>query len=340
MTPPSKKILVTGGLGFLGAPLVRALVKAGHKVRILDNASRGSEERLEDARIRVEVVRGDVRDTEAVYKAVRGMESVFHLAAVNGTRNFYEKPAHVLEVGVKGMVNILDACFQAGVGEIFFASSSEVYQSPPHVPTDEKVPLSVPDPFNPRYSYGGSKIIGELLIIHCGRESFRRAVIVRPHNVYGPDMGWDHVIPQLTTRLLQQKVSSQGSGEEIPLQIQGSGEQVRAFIYIDDFIDGLLRVFEHGEHLNIYNIGTTETISMKEVAEQIARCLGLKIQILQGPEASGGTPRRCPDITKIGGLGFKPRVSFNEGLRRTVEWYAAHAPKAEKAALSSEKEDR
>ena len=118
--------LVTGGLGFLGAPLVRRLAEEGHRVRVLDNLSRGSVDRLGEVKSDVEIITASVRDAEAVQRAVRGVDSVCHLAVVNGTENFYKRPAHVLDVGVKGIVNVLDACIRASVGELLLASSSEV----------------------------------------------------------------------------------------------------------------------------------------------------------------------------------------------------------------------
>ena len=317
-----KTYLVTGGLGFLGAPLVKNLLREGHRVRVLDNSSRGSAERLGDAQKEVQVIPGDMRDPAVVYRAIHGVDSVCHLAFVNGTRYFYEKPAYVLDVGVKGMVNVLDACIRAGVGELILASSSEVYQTPSYVPTDEAVPLSVPDPYQPRYSSGGGKIISELMAIHYGREYFKRVVIFRPHNVFGPNMGWDHVIPQFVMRL--QQLKAKATGKEIPFSIQGEGDQTRAFIYIEDFIAGLMLVIRSGSHLNTYNIGTTAEIAIRDVADKIAHAMGLSVHIVPGPEAAGGTPRRCPDIGKLVKLGFQPRFTLDEALPPTVQWYMEH----------------
>lgn len=320
LRPVALKYLVTGGLGFLGAPLVRALTNEGNQVRVLDNGSRGSSERLAGVLEDVEIIEGDVRDADIVYQAIQGVDRVCHLAFVNGTRNFYEKPAHVLDVGVKGIVNLLDGCIRADVGELAIVSSSEVYQAAPDVPTDESVRLVVPDPHNPRYSYAGGKIITELMALQYGREYFERVLVVRPHNVYGPNMGWDHVIPEFVSRLMP--LNGDDSGTEIPFTIQGTGEQSRAFIYIEDFVDGMMLVLRRGEHLNIYNIGTMEEILIKDVAHNVAKCLGKRIQVVPGPEALGGTMRRCPDIGKLQRLGFEPRYRFDEGLPPTVEWYA------------------
>ncbi len=321
----SKKYLVTGGLGFLGRPLVRGLLRAGHDVRVLDNASRGSVALIADIQNDIDLMEGDIRDPEVVKKCVKGVDGVCHLAFVNGTEFFYKHPAYVLDVGVKGMVNVLDACIAEHVRDFVLASSSEVYQTPPHVPTDETAPLSVPDPLNPRYSYGGGKIISELMALHYGREHFERCTVFRPHNVYGPAMGWEHVIPQFVLRL--KELSANGK-KKVSFPIQGDGSQTRAFIYIDDFTDGLLKVVEKGEHLSIYHIGTTDEVSIADVARNIAAQMNIEIDLQPGPEAQGGTQRRCPDITKLTGLGFHPRFSLQEGLKPTVEWYTAHEPPA------------
>ncbi|MFA5800325.1 MAG: NAD-dependent epimerase/dehydratase family protein [Candidatus Peribacteraceae bacterium] len=318
----SKRTLVTGGLGFLGASLVRSLVERGERVRILDNSSRGSSEKLGSVAGDTEIIAGDIRDPALVRKAVSGMDRVLHLAFVNGTEYFYKYPAYVLDVGVKGMVNVLDSCIREGVKELVLASSSEVYQTPPEVPTLETVPLSVPDPKNPRYSYGGGKIISELMALHYGRAYFDRVVIFRPHNVYGPAMGWEHVIPQFVGRL--QQLLKQSMERPTPFPIQGSGSQTRSFIYIDDFTAGLLLVIDKGEHLGIYHIGTMDEVTIGSVAMQIAEQLGLNINLVPGPEMQGGTPRRCPDIHKLLSLGFQPRFKLADGLKPTVEWYLKH----------------
>ena len=144
--PTAQKILVTGGAGFIGSALVRALVARGHNVRVLDNQARGDVRRLADQMEHIEWCEGDVRDPVTVQYACEGMDQVCHFAYINGTEYFYSRPEQVLEVGVKGMANVLDACRTHRVRELFLASSSEVYQSPAVVPTPEDVPLVVPDP--------------------------------------------------------------------------------------------------------------------------------------------------------------------------------------------------
>ena len=145
---------------------------------------------------------GDIRDAVSVKDAISGVDVVCHLAYINGTAFFYSKPELVLDVAIRDMLNMIDGCRAHGVRELIYASSSEVYQTPLIVPTDEKVALSVPDPLNPRYSYGGGKILGDLMAINYGRTGFDRVVIFRPHNVYGPQMGYEHVLQQFITRMI------------------------------------------------------------------------------------------------------------------------------------------
>ncbi len=323
-----KRYLVTGGTGFIGSALVRRLLEEGNQVRVLDSDLRGNPLRLKDVLSRIEIIKGDIREPEVVRSAVKGVGVVCHLAYLNGTEFFYTKPELVLEIGVKGMVNVLDACIKQGVRELIVASSSEVYQTPPKIPTDETVPLSIPDPLNPRYSYGGGKIISELMAINYGRKYFDRVVIFRPHNVYGPDMGWEHVIPQLALRM--RELCQKNKDKEIRFPIQGSGEETRAFIFIDDFIAGLMLVINNGEHLGIYNIGTMEEVSIKKVAIEVGSYFGKEIIVVPGKLAEGGTLHRCPDISKLKKLGFTPQVSFSQGLRQAIDWYDKNADKKPK----------
>lgn len=195
------RILVTGGSGFIGSGMVKALLRAGCSVRVLDDNSRGNPRHLTDVKNDIDFVGGDIRDAGTVERAAKGMDEVHHLAFVNGTEFFYTQPDLVLDVGVRGMINVIDACRKHGIGKLILASSSEVYQTPPHIPTDETAPLVVPDVMNPRYSYGAGKLISEVMAVNFGRKYFQRVLIFRPHNVYGPDMGWEHVIPQLAMRL-------------------------------------------------------------------------------------------------------------------------------------------
>jgi len=324
------RILVTGGSGFIGSGLVKALVHGGHAVRVLDDNSRGRPRRLVDVEKDIEFIAGDIRDAGAVERAARGTDEVHHLAFVNGTEFFYSMPELVLDVGVRGMINVIDACRKNNVGTLVLASSSEVYQTPPQVPTAEDAPLSIPDPLNPRYSYGGGKLISELMAINYGRKFFERVLIFRPHNVYGPDMGFEHVIPQFALRL--HKLAQARASGKLRLEIQGSGSETRSFCYIDDLVAGVLAMRDKGEHLGIYHVGTMDEVSIADLAKRVAKAAGREIELVPGPLQAGGTPRRCPDISKLAGLGYKPRVPLDAGLKTTLDWYWRNIELAPKGA--------
>lgn len=317
-----KKYLITGGTGFIGKNVTRALVTRGFRTRVLDNNSRGSLESLKDIAGDFEFIPGDVRDPQAVKKATKGIDVIIHLAAVNGTKFFYSIPEVVLDVSTRGIINVIDASLWNGVEELFFASSSEVYQTPRIVPTDEYVPMIIPDLLNPRYSYAGGKIISELFVANYGRKYFKRAIIFRPHNVFGPEMGWEHVIPQFIMRMRE---FSQLKQPLVKFPIQGTGKETRAFVYIDDFVKGLEVLLSRGKHLEVYNVGTDQEITIKKVAQEVAGYFGLKIEIVSGKMQKGGTPKRVPDISKIKSLGFSPKFTFSDGLHITASWYNKNA---------------
>jgi nucleoside-diphosphate-sugar epimerase len=223
-------------------------------------------------------------------------------------------------------MNVIDACLKQGVGRLFVASSSEVYQSPPRIPTDEDVPLVVPDVMNPRYSYGGGKIISELLAVNFGRRHFERVIIYRPHNVYGPDMGGEHVIPQFALRMA--RLCQEHPHGAIPFPIQGEGKETRSYCNIEDFVQGVMLAEERGQHLNVYHIGTQEEITVAELAHRVAACFGREIEIKPGELTQGSALRRCPDISKICALGYAPRISLEQGLPSVCRWYQENAEKA------------
>lgn len=325
-----KHYLVTGGAGFIGAPLARRLLAEGCTVRVLARATSASLERLSDIADSLEIIEGDIRDATLVDSAVKGVDGVIHMAAITATHKFYEMPDEVLDIGVRGMVNVLDACIKHCIRELVFVSSSEAYQTPLRVPTDETEPLKVPEVSNPRYAYGGSKIISELMAINYGRSLIERVLVCRPHNVYGPDMGWSHVLPQFILRMKRLVDEAEAAGDEGPIRfpIMGSGEETRAFEYIDDYIDGMIVMIEKGEHGNVYNIGNDEETAIAVVARTVGAYFDRNIEIEPSAPPAGSTNRRSPDISKLGALGYKPRVPFSVGLPKMIDWYLANTDKA------------
>ncbi len=179
-----KTFLVTGGTGFIGSNICQLLVNANHSVKIFDNNSRGSISKIKRIKRKVKFIKGDIRNKESLKKALKNTDAVIHLAYINGTKYFYSNPVLILDIAIKGILNIIEACIKNRVKELYLASSSEVYQTPLKIPTDEQEPLKIPDIFNPRYSYGGGKILTELMGVHYGKKYFKKLIIFRPHNVY------------------------------------------------------------------------------------------------------------------------------------------------------------
>lgn len=303
-----KKILITGGTGFIGSGITKYLVNQGHEVTVLDNNFRGKSSRISKVIKKIKFIKGDIRNRELVFKSLKNINCVIHLAFVNGTRFFYERPIEVLEIGVKGIVNVIDGCIKHKIKEIFLASSSEVYQTPNKIPTDETEMLKIPDIYNPRYSYGGGKILTELMGINYGKKYFKRMIIFRPHNVYGNDMGNEHVIPELIKKI------KKNNQKKMNLKIHGTGNEIRTFIHIQDFVEAFGYIFKKGKHLEIYNIGTQKKIKIKDLVKLIGKKLNKKILIKKKLKAVGGTSIRCPNTQKINNLGFRAKISLSNGL--------------------------
>lgn len=315
-----KKVLVTGGSGFLGAGLVKKLVHLGYDVKVLDNNFRGRARRLTEVMNDIEFIEGDIRDQETVNRALEGTEWLFHLAFVNGTKFFYGKPGLVLEVGVKGALTTMDAVKKNGIEKYILASSSEVYQEPTKVPTDESERIIIPDVTNPRFSYSGGKLISELLALHYLQPSDATRIIFRPHNVYGPDMGWEHVVPEFMLRI-RELLKTSGGKTSVDFPIQGTGLETRAFCYVDDAVNGIIAAAEHGDDGKLYHVGVDEEISIGDVARQIGRIVGLDLNLQTKALLQGSTTRRCPDISRLRALGYEPKVSLEEGLQKCWAWY-------------------
>jgi nucleoside-diphosphate-sugar epimerase len=318
----TKKYFVTGGAGFLGAAIIDILIKNNLEVVCYDNSSRGSKAKLKNNIKNIEFIEGDIRDEEKVVNSSKECDAIIHLAFINGTEYFYKMPHLVLDVGIKGIQNVLSASKKNKIEELIVASSSEVYQSPSIIPTPENIPLIVPDVFNPRYSYGSAKIMSEILCIHS-ENIFKRMMIFRPHNVYGPDMGNEHVIPQFINRM-DSLIKKNKKVSNINFQILGDGSQTRSFNYVDDFANGVLAIIKNGEHNNIYHIGDDREFYIKEVVEMIAAIMGVSVNIISGTAPKGETKRRCPDITKIKKLAYSPKVNLEDGLKSTIEWYCSN----------------
>ena len=307
------KIFVTGGAGFIGSAITESFVQKGHEVTVFDDFSRGTKRRLKHL-YNVQLVNGDVRDFDSLLKALTNskFDAVVHLAYINGTQNFYSYPKDVLDVALIGMQNIVNIISSVGIDRFFLASSSEVYQNPEIFPTPEEISLVVPDPNNPRYSYGLGKIVQEFMALHY-LSNMEQVVIFRPHNIYGQDMGFGHVIPELFSKI--SKSSQEG------ISLKGDGKQTRSFCHIDDFIRAFQIIYSKNSESGIYNIGSKDEINILNLATRISNLYGGNKKFVLTPAPMGETTRRLPDLSKIEKLGYSPIVSITEGLDKYFTWY-------------------
>jgi nucleoside-diphosphate-sugar epimerase len=317
-----KRILVTGGTGFLGSSLVKRLITCGYEPVILDNNSRGKSGRLKPVLSKLEFIKGDIRNKSTVFKASRGCHALFHLAFINGTRNFYEKPEDVLDVGVKGAINTLEAAIHNNLNSYILASSSEVYNEPSTIPTTERERILIPDIKNPRYSYSGAKIISELLTLNYLKNTSLRHCIFRPHNIFGPDMGFEHVIPEIVKKIIDATDNSRTTSCKIT--IQGTGSETRSFCFIDEAVSQIMAIFRHGKTGEIYNVGANDERAILSLIRDIGRILRIKVHIKPSILLKGSTRRRCPDIKKVSSLKYKKEKLYQKGLEKTINWYKSY----------------
>ena len=322
----SKKALITGGAGFIGFHLGKYLASQDYNVTILDNFERGGEDKEFRELINknnVHFINGDITRQETFDNLNEWFDYVYHLAAINGTENFYKIPDRVLKVGTIGTLNVLDWFIKGkkGKGKLLFSSSSEAYAGALKllgdkfpIPTPEEVPLVIDVPSNIRWSYGASKILGEIAMhSYSFAHNIDNFVIIRYHNIYGQRMGFDHVIPQFIERIVK---------KEYPFKIYG-GQETRSFCYMDDAIKATQLVMESSKtNGKTIHIGKSdEEIKIIDMAKKLFEIANVnpKIDILPAPE--GSVKRRCPNITKLQNIGFKPEISLEEGLKRCYNWY-------------------
>ena len=308
----SRKALVTGGAGFIGSHLVRRLLREGYSVRVLDDLSTGKESNLEEVKRDVELTVGDIRDLEMVSKAALGASCIWHQAALASVPRSVKDPAQTHGVNATGTLNVLLAAKAKSVPRVVLASSSSVYGETPTLPKVETMP---PCPISP---YAAQKLTNELYAKQFHLHYGITTVCLRYFNVFGPRQDpngpYAAVIPCFVKRI---------RGGEAPL-IHGTGEQSRDFTYVDNTVEAnLLASNAEGVGGEAFNIATSQPITIQHLAESVAEWLGWDGGIDHGPARPGDILHSYADISKARELlGYEPQVGFDEGLNRTLKWFA------------------
>ena len=303
--------LVTGGAGFIGSNMVRFLLDKGETVRVLDNFETGKRENLAEVADRVEVIEGDIRDESAARESVKGVQVLYHLAALGSVPRSVDDPKTSHDVNVNGTFNILEGSRGAKVKRLIFASSSSVYGDSPVLPQHEGLPLS---PISP---YGATKAIGEIYCkAFCETYGFE-TISLRYYNVFGPrqdpNSQYAAAIPLFVSALLR---------DESP-RIFDDGEQSRGFTYIEDVLEGnwlAAQVKEtHGEAINI---STVNAVTVNTVVKTITELLNKNIKPVYAPPRPGDIKHSLADVSLAKEvIGYEPKISFVEGIRMAIDWY-------------------
>lgn len=308
----SSLYLVTGGAGFIGSNLVRRLLERGDRVRVLDNFATGRRENLEEIAGAIELVEGDLRSQADVAKAVAGVRYVLHLGALGSVSRSVQDPLTTHEVNITGTLRLLLAAREAGVERLVFSSSSSVYGNTPVLPKQEDM---TPTPLSP---YALSKLAGEHYCRLFNSLYGVRTYILRYFNVFGPRQSpksqYAAVIPLFIDALR--------AGQ--PPVIHGDGGQTRDFTYVDDVIAANLACCTAPESAagGVYNVAWGNRISVLDLARRISELLGVSIAPVHQPSRAGDVRDSQADATRARTLlGWEPRVPFDEGMRRTVNWF-------------------
>ncbi len=313
-----KQVLITGAGGFIGSHLTEALVKAGAKVRVFirynSRDGRGNLEDLEPGMLdEIEIIAGDLRDADVMEQSVKGCDAVFHLGALVGIPYSYKNPREVVETNIMGTFNVLTAARDHGVERIVHTSTSEVYGSALYVPIDESHPLQGQSP------YSASKIGADKLAESFYASFDLPVVTVRPFNCYGPRQSARAVIPTLITQAL--------ACQEIRL---GNTDTLRDFTFVTDTAEGFIKAAQSQEGFGkVINIGSGREISIGQLAQIIITTLQSTAEIVVDkarirPSRSEVNRLLADNRLAKDTIGWEPRVSLEEGIRRTVSWVAAH----------------
>lgn len=315
-----KKVLVTGGTGFIGSHVVEKLIALGASVTVLDRIRNGRIKHIPHLKDTVKFIQGDCADPEVALGACRKQDIVMNLAARVGGIGFNRThQGTMLYNNLDIESTMMDSARKAGVGRFLVISSACVYPHDAKIPTPESEGFRG-EPEETNGGYGWAKRMAEKLGQYYAEEFGMKVGIVRPYNAYGPrdhfDPASSHVIPALIKRVMD--------GEN-PVVVWGSGKQTRAFLYVEDLAEGMILAIEKYPVPDPVNLGTDEEVSIADLVKKIIRISGSKAGIRFDRTKPDGSSRRNSDNTKARKkIGFLAKTSLDEGLEKTIEWYKEH----------------
>jgi nucleoside-diphosphate-sugar epimerase len=321
-----KKVLVTGGAGFIGSHLVDGLLRRNMNVRVVDDLSRGNISNIAHCKDKIEFIKGDLTNAKTVEAAVKDVEICFHLAAVVGSVEFMAThPAEILK-NVSIDYNVIDACRKMNADTLLYTSSACTYPVDLQA-AENQLPLKEDDVLacgaKPDSDYGWTKLLGEIQCQAYHRSYGMKIAVVRLFNPYGPRESFDpkdsHVIPSLIRKAVHR---------ENPFVVWGDGRQERAFEYVEDVVEGIVLAMEKKVDADPVNLGSSNPVSIRELAELVLKMTSYKASITWDTSRPQGVRSRKADMSKAWkALGWKPRISLEEGLTRTLNWFLKNNPK-------------
>jgi nucleoside-diphosphate-sugar epimerase len=305
------RYLVTGGAGFIGSNIVEELVRRRQEVVVLDDLSAGKEANLAGVRDKIDLHIGTITDMAAVQSACKGVQYVIHLAARTSVPRSVLNPLETNHVNIDGTLNVLVAARDAQVRRFVFAASSSAYGETPTLPKIESMPAQ---PISP---YGVTKFVGELYAQVFGRVYGLENVSIRFFNVFGPRQDPTSQYSGVLSRFMLAAIEGQ------PPVVYGDGEQSRDFTYVENIVDETLRACEApGASGLVFNGGTGARVTLNQVLKLLEQISGKTIKANYDAPRSGDIRDSQADVSLARSvLGYEPRVLFEEGLRRTWEWY-------------------
>ena len=303
----NKKVLVTGGAGFIGSNLVRRLIETGNSVTVLDNFMSGYRSNL-DPFPTVQIIEGDVRDKKAVSASMRGVEIVFHSASSVGNKRSIDHPITDAEINVIGTLQVLEAARKEGVRKIVVSSSAGIFGELKTMPIKEDHPIEPDSP------YGCSKLYEEKICLAYAKLYEIEAVALRYFNVYGPNQRFDaygNAIPIFVFRMLQNQ----------NLLIYGDGEQTRDFVHVDDVVQANIKAADSIGVSGAFNIASGKRVTINRLVEMITKDNGNSIKIEHGPQRPGDVLHSLADLTlAFQRINYTPLKGLEEGIEEYVKW--------------------